>query len=105
MPFERGRLKSGGRKAGSLNQLTVRLRQASLAAGETPLEYMLRLMRDSSQPAEVRGDMAKAAAPYIHPRKQAVDESRSGGITVIVNRSGHALDGQPALEDHSREEG
>src|SRR5262249_33715663 len=33
-----------------------------------PLAYMLRIMRDPSQPVGRRDDMAKAAAPFCHLR-------------------------------------
>ena len=36
---------------------------------ETPLEFMLRIMNDPSQPDEVRARMASAAAPFLHTRK------------------------------------
>lgn len=34
---------------------------------------MLQVLRDPSQPNERRDEMAKAAAPYVHPRLAAVD--------------------------------
>jgi hypothetical protein len=37
------------------------------AEGETPLEYMLRVMRTSGDPKRCDA-MAIAAAPYLHPR-------------------------------------
>ena len=66
-----------------MKQIAARL----AADGETPLEFMVRLMR-TPLPAKLKGeteldylrrckdhfevqqDMAKAAAPYIHPRLQ-----------------------------------
>jgi len=33
---------------------------------------MLSIMRDESQPREVRLDAAKSAAPYVHPRLASV---------------------------------
>lgn len=41
---------------------------ALLAGGETPLEFMLRILRDPTQDYSIKADMAKAAAPYVHPR-------------------------------------
>lgn len=32
----------------------------------SPLEYMLAVMRDETQPKEIRDQMAIAAAPYVH---------------------------------------
>jgi hypothetical protein len=38
-------------------------------APETPLEFMLRIMNDPTQPEDYRARMAVSAAPFIHPRK------------------------------------
>jgi hypothetical protein len=38
------------------------------AAGMTPLDFMLAIMRDVTLPPPVRLDAAKAAAPNIHPK-------------------------------------
>src|SRR4029079_38223 len=60
--------KTGGRVKGSLNKVTTAMRTAVAASGESPLEYMLRVMHDENEPLARRDYMAKAAAPYIHPR-------------------------------------
>lgn len=36
--------------------------------GDTPLEYMLNVMRDETVDSKRRDAMAAAAAPYLHPR-------------------------------------
>jgi hypothetical protein len=41
-------------------------------AGLLPLEYMLNVLRDETQPSERRDEMARSAAPYCHPRLQTV---------------------------------
>ena len=38
------------------------------ADGESPVEYMLRVMRDPKATPSRRDTMAKSATPYIHPR-------------------------------------
>ena len=45
--------------------------EVARANGELPLDFMLRVMRNEAEPVQVRTDMAKAAAPYIHPRLSA----------------------------------
>jgi hypothetical protein len=65
--------KTGGRKKGSLNKITSLMKESVAATGETPLAYMLRMMRDPDQPPERRDEMAKAAAPYLHPKLSSVD--------------------------------
>jgi hypothetical protein len=67
--------KTGGRKMGSLNKVTSEMKAAIVASGETPLEYMLRVMRDEAAASTRRDDMAKAAAPYLHPRLSSVEHS------------------------------
>lgn len=76
------RPKTGGRTKGTPNKATA-ARQAEVAAsGLTPLEYMLNVLRDVQQPAERRDDMAKAAAPYIHPKLNAVQAKIDGELTL-----------------------
>ena len=54
----------GGRPKGRRN----RDLQSIIAAGITPLEYMLAVVRDPSVEYRRRDQMAQAAAPYIHAR-------------------------------------
>jgi hypothetical protein len=51
------------------------MKAAIAASGETPLEYMLRIMRDEAAESTRRDDMAKAAAPYLHPRLSSIEHS------------------------------
>jgi hypothetical protein len=67
--------KTGGRKKGSLNKVSSEMKAAIAASGETPLEYMLRVMRDPNSDAHRRDEMAKAAAPHIHPRLASIEQS------------------------------
>jgi hypothetical protein len=60
--------KTGGRQKGSLNKATKEQREAVAQSGETPPEFMLRVMRDENADQARREAMAIAAAPYVHPR-------------------------------------
>ena len=60
--------KTGGRRKGSLNRTTREQRAAVAQSGETPLDFMLRVMRDENAPQARRDAMAIAAAPYVHAR-------------------------------------
>ncbi len=80
MPRPKGLPKTGGRQRGSLNKRTIAQQQqsktmvqAAKEVGLTPLEYMLAAMRDPETPPQRRDDMAKACAPYMHPKLAAVD--------------------------------
>ena len=57
----------GGRQKGTPNKRTTEL-YAKVTEGETPLEYLLRRMRDKTVDDSVRTHCAVAAAPYCHPR-------------------------------------
>jgi hypothetical protein len=66
----------GGRRKGTPNKRTVERYAEIAASGEMPLAYMLRVMRDETSDRERRDEMAKAAAPYVHPRLASI-ESKS----------------------------
>ena len=73
---------SAGRKKGAKNKTTVAKEYAHDEAGKRrmlPLAYMLRIMRDPKKPLEVRMEMAKAAAPYMHSRLQSTTVSNPEG--------------------------
>lgn len=62
-----------GRPLGSRNKATKYREKILSAQGVLmPLSYMLEVMRDPEQPDQRRDDMAKAAAPYVHPRLASV---------------------------------
>lgn len=77
--------KTGGRKKGTPNKLTAARKAAILASGLTPLDYMLSIMRDETQPQKMRMKAAAAAAKYVHPKLKSVDLSghAGGGGTTI----------------------
>ena len=65
--------KTGGRQKGTPNRATALKAEEIAATGETPLDYMLRVMRDPSIEHCRRDDMAKACAPYVHPKLAATE--------------------------------
>jgi hypothetical protein len=78
-----GRRPGAGRKPGVPSQKTMnRLKMAEEAAtlGITPLEVMLRTMRElwalGSEEGRRRAcEIAKDAAPYIHPRLSTIEQN------------------------------
>ena len=64
--------------------MTREAREAAVAGGETPLEYMLRIMRDPSQENARRDDMAKAAVGYVHSKLAAVDATLQANVDGSV---------------------
>lgn len=57
------------------------------ADGLSPLDYILNVMRDEKKTEAERLDAAKAAAPYMHPRLQAIEHSGE-----IVSKHEQAID-------------
>ena len=78
MPFTKGRTKTGGRQKGVANKRTQQFQAAVADSGLTPLQYMLAVPRDETADPERRDEMAKAAAPYIHPRLASIEASHRG---------------------------
>ncbi len=78
--------KTGGRQKGTPNKATAEKAAEIAESGITPLDYMLKVMRDESAPNARRDDMAKASAPYVHPKLAAVDVNAnlSGKVTFVV---------------------
>lgn len=67
--------KTGGRKPGSRNKNKKAIRDLIVQEAKlTPLAYMIKVMLDPKTAKERKDDMAKAAAPYVHPRLQAIQQ-------------------------------
>ena len=101
-----GARKGAGRKLGSATKRTRAVADRAAAEGITPLEYMLAVMREDATHEDARiqaareamqFEAAKAAAPYIHPRLQAIEHS--GSIDTIANASDEQLDA--AIKDYA----
>lgn len=50
-----------------------------------PLDYMLSVMRNKNNPEARREAMAVAAAPYLHPRLQAIQHSGDAANPMVFN--------------------
>jgi hypothetical protein len=59
---------------------------ASIAEGETPVDYMLRVMRDPKAAPGRRDTMAKSATPYLHRRPAAKKKRANGGDASLKKR-------------------
>ena len=61
----------GGRTKGTKNKKTLTKLAAltrDIAKNETPLDFLLRVMRNGRLGLPVRMDAAKAALPFVHPK-------------------------------------
>lgn len=99
--------KTGGRKKGTPNKATAaRATRAEKAAadGITPLEYMLKVLRNKNSKVEDKRWAAATAAPYIHPRLQATTFSGAEDkppIQIVVNYPDEARNALTALHSAS----
>lgn len=98
--------KTGGRRKGTPNKATaekVAIIAEASAAGQTPMDFMLGVMRDGTYPLDVRLDAAKAVAPYVHPKLATIEHTgKDGGairetITVTVKREREFFGGRGAF--------
>jgi hypothetical protein len=90
-----GKREGAGRKPGSKTQKTAEIALKAAEQGVTPLEYLLEVMRkpipdDMSDELKARMigsrmDAAKAAAPYVHPRLQAIEHSGKDGGDIPIS--------------------
>jgi hypothetical protein len=79
-----GKRPNAGRKAGTGNKSNEIARRKAAETGETPLEYMLRVMRDSGVEDDRRDDMAKAAASYVHSKLASTTLTGADGGNLVV---------------------
>lgn len=72
-----GKRPGAGRKKGEPNKRTQEAQEQAAATGCTPLEYMLSVMRNSTD-ERMRMSAAQAAAPYVHARLSSVEAKVTG---------------------------
>jgi hypothetical protein len=92
MPVPKG-TRIGGRAKGTKNKATVEREQGhaeivaeAKAEGISPLEYMLKIMRDGEADEKRRDAMAVAAANFVHPKLSSVEAAVKGDVDVAVTR-------------------
>ena len=74
-----GRRPGAGRPVGSKNQRTAEIARVAAESGITPIEVMLGAMRElwaigTPEAKREAAEIAKDAAPYIHPRLASIDQ-------------------------------
>ncbi len=84
----RGGKRSGaGRKKGSVSKRSQEVAAEITATGKLPLAYMLDVMRDEAADTARRDEMARAAAPFVHPRLSSID----GDLNLHIHKHEEAL--------------
>ena len=73
---------NSGRPKGKPNKATKAREQIIASAGITPLDYMLRILRNEKADDAQRQWAAEKAAPYVHPRLATVEQK--GDLTLNV---------------------
>ncbi len=74
---------AGRRQGSAVVTKTRKIAEEAMASGQTPLEFMLEVMRDTGAERSERLDMAKAAAPYIHPRLSNVEAKMDASVETV----------------------
>jgi len=92
--------KTGGRQMGTPNRATSDMRMAIAESGETPLEYMIGVMRDETVEPSRRDDMARAAAPYLHPRLSAVSQVNETNTQFVIRAPAQMKSSEEWLAKH-----
>ena len=92
--------KTGGRVKGTKNKKRP-ADEIVINAGESPLEFMLRMMRDEEVDNNLRMDMAKAAAPYIHAKFAPKSDNTDNKEKLDYDAIGKALAGEMDKADSS----
>jgi hypothetical protein len=82
MTVRGGKRNGAGRPKGAKTVVTEEAIKRA-GAGETPLEYMLRIMRDKKEDPDRRDKMAIAAATYVHPRGVELTGANGSPIETV----------------------
>jgi hypothetical protein len=94
MPFETGREKTGGRKAGTPNRATAEFKEFWQEFFESEI------YRDNLKERVLAGKadhMEKYAAELLHGRpRQELDITKNEGVRVYINRGGVPIPALPA---------
>jgi hypothetical protein len=71
-----GHRENAGRKRGKPNKATAARQAEVQSSGITPLDYMLKVMRDENADPHQRFEAAKSAAPYVHPKVASIQHGK-----------------------------
>jgi hypothetical protein len=83
-PFQPGHPRFGGRKPGTKDKLVAAREAAIFKSGQSPLDYLVSVYRDESEPTATRVDAARTVCQYVYPRLQSVDVNGRDGQPLVV---------------------
>lgn len=84
----KGLPKTGGRQKGVTNKSSAAREAEIKQSGLTPLEFMLKVMRDDNASRLERMRAAADAAPYVHPKLSSIE----GNLELNIYNHERALD-------------
>ena len=89
-----GARENAGRPAGNVNRRSAEVIAKALAEGITPVEFMLKLVRDDTADAKERAGAAEKSAPNLHPRPAPLERTVEIELpdTSTIDGIGQALD-------------
>ena len=87
-----GKRQGAGRPKGAVAKVTAQARKKALESGISPLDYMLKVMRNSNADPKRRDDMAKAAAPFVHAKLASVQHGGAIGTYDLSKLTDAELD-------------
>lgn len=94
-----------GRKKGTITSprkaAIIEAGRAAALEGETPLAYMLRIMRTSNDDKR-RDAMAVAAAAFVHPRLSNIEANVKVSEHEEAVKSLHAVVASSSADEHER---
>lgn len=82
---------------GARNHETANKSAEVARTGITPLDFLIKVMRNTKEPMWLRCQCAKAAAPYVHPKLAQIDHT-IGGRTFVVIKGGLPDGDDPILD-------
>lgn len=81
-----GKRDGAGRPAGAVTTKSREAAEQASSEGLTPLDYMLRVLRDEDASKDDRMWAAEKAAPYVHAKLASVEVGGKGGGAITFER-------------------
>jgi len=93
-----------GRPRGSRNKRSLANIETAQASGQMPLDFVLSIMRNNTQPLERRLEAAKVAAPYCHAKLASVEHSGPQDKPAITGIEVVFVTPKPRADEHKPEQ-
>ena len=84
-----GKRDGAGRKAGAATERTREVADKAASEGITPLEYMLKMLRNEDETPSNRMWAAEKAAPFMHAKLASVVHTGKDGGPIETDNTHH----------------